>query len=52
VTDAYLVLTKRKPFDIFSEGLDLKNRRGNRAAIELFVLGLTSWALVIKEIIG
>lgn len=30
LSDVSLVTTKRKPFDIFAEGLDLKNSRGER----------------------
>jgi hypothetical protein len=30
----------RKPFDVFIEGLELANTRGNGTAMELFVAGV------------
>lgn len=37
-----LVPTMRKPFDMLAEGLDLKNSRGDKTAIELFRCGVAS----------
>ena len=42
--DVSLCLEKRKPFDIFAEGLDLKNSRGDKTAIELFRHGVETLA--------
>jgi hypothetical protein len=33
-----------KPFDVLAEGLLLKNSRGDKTAIELFVVGIRGWA--------
>jgi hypothetical protein len=33
----------RKPFDVLAEGLLLKNSRGDKTAIELFVAGIADW---------
>jgi hypothetical protein len=38
LSDVSLVGTKRKPFDILSEGLDLKNSRGDRIRTYDFLL--------------
>ena len=39
--DVNLVPTRmRKPFDVLAEGLFLKNSRGDKTAIELFLLGV------------
>ena len=38
-----LVPTMRKPFDVLVEGLLLKNSRGDKTAIELFIVGVRSW---------
>src|SRR5690606_28897070 len=39
LSDVSLDATKRKPFDIFAEGLEINNSRGDRTAIELFTSG-------------
>jgi hypothetical protein len=33
----------RKPFDVLAEGLLLKNSRGEKTAIELFIAGVRGW---------
>ena len=42
LSDVNLVTTKRKPFDVFAKGLDLKNSRDDKTAIELFRRGVTT----------
>ena len=41
--DRVLGPTMRKPFDVLVEGLLLKNSRGDKTAIELFIVGVRSW---------
>ena len=41
--DLSLCLTKRKPFDVFAERLNLKNSRDDRTPLELFLAGVTEW---------
>ena len=36
-------LPMRKPFDVPIEGLDLKNSRGDKTAVELFLAGVRGW---------
>jgi hypothetical protein len=40
---ASLVPTMRKPFDVLAEGLDLSKSRGDKTAIELFLMGFAGW---------
>ena len=35
--DLNLNAKKRKPFDVFAEGLEIKNSRGDKTPIELFL---------------
>jgi hypothetical protein len=39
----------RKPFDVLTEGLDLKKSRGDKTAIELFLAGLGSWDAIMRR---
>jgi hypothetical protein len=43
LTDVNLDATKRKPFDVFAKGLEIKNSRGDRTSIELFSGSLSQW---------
>jgi hypothetical protein len=49
LSDVNLVTTKRKPFDVLAEGLDLKNSRGNRTALELFMAGVRAWGDCLRQ---
>jgi hypothetical protein len=44
-----LVPTMRKPFDVLAEGLLLRNNRGDRTAIELFVAGVQGWEAGLRR---
>ena len=44
-----LVPTMRKPFDVLAEGLLLKNSRGDKTAIELFLAGVRGWKVGIRR---
>ena len=39
----------RKPFDVLAEGLVLKNSRGDKTAIELFLAGLGGWDAIMRR---
>jgi hypothetical protein len=41
----------RKPFDILAEGLILKNSRGDKTAIELFLAGIQGWEAGLRRFI-
>lgn len=47
--EATLVLLIRKRFDVLAEGLDWKNNRGDRSAIELFVGVVSSWEAELRR---
>ena len=47
--DANLVPTTRKPFEENVEGLFLKNSRGDKTAIELFVAGIRGWEAGVRN---
>ncbi len=39
----------RKPFDDLAEGLLLKNSRGDKTAIELFLAGIQGWQAGLRR---
>jgi hypothetical protein len=47
--DVNLVATKRKPFDVFVEGLKTENSRDDKTAIELFLAGLQGWEVSLRQ---
>jgi hypothetical protein len=46
-----LVPTMRKPFDVLAEGLLLKNTRGDRTPIELFLAGVAGWEPYVERLL-
>jgi hypothetical protein len=42
----------RKPFDVLAEGLLLKNSRGDKTAIELFVAGVRGWEAGLRRFLA
>ena len=48
VSNTSLVTEKRKPFDVFAEGLDSENSRGDKTPLELF-LGLAGWDAELRR---
>jgi hypothetical protein len=43
LSDVNLATKKRKRFDVFVERPDLKNSRGDKTPLELFVAGVHGW---------
>ncbi|GIK15156.1 MAG: hypothetical protein BroJett003_01200 [Planctomycetota bacterium] len=52
LSDVSLVTTKRKPFDVLIEGLDLSKSRGDSTPVELFVQGIRAWEPGIKGLLS
>lgn len=51
LVDATPIPEWRKPFDALAEGLDSKNSRDDRAAIELFCSELAKWDVKVTGLI-
>ena len=49
LTDATLVPTMRKLFDVLAEGLVSENSRGDKTAIELFLAGVRGWEAGLRR---
>ncbi len=52
LSDVNLVTTKRKPFDVFAEGLNSENRRADKTAIELFLAGARGCEASLRRVLA
>jgi hypothetical protein len=39
----------RKPFDMLAEGVILRNSRGDKTPLELFVAGVRGWEAAVRR---
>jgi site-specific DNA recombinase len=51
LSDVSLVTIKRKPFDVFAEGLNSTDSRGDWTTIELFLGGFDGWSGYVSKLL-